>query len=401
MFVRLMLLKKKKYAAIKVVDWNKKTFEREFKGLDIVRRDWCGLAKEIGEQVLTKVLEEGKEDSVHWVHNYITEKAQEMDEKRVRLEQYVITKGLTKDPKDYPDAKNQPHVQVALRLQERGKAVRPGQEIAYVICEAAGEGPKVSLADRARHPHEFSLDPSLRVDVDWYKKQQVHPLVSRLLGPVESTDPARIAECLGMDSSRFVQAAAAHAAAGNAETEMEYASAVNADVNALFDRKIRMKEFQSTLPGVACLKCQKQVAWKQLLQPQVWEADGLNALFRCNECSEPVNARRAQNLLTMQLRKLLKDHCEGWVQCLDENCIEKTRRTNRGQNLTSERMVLRELEYMQYLCEAEEAYSGQDKRGCRDASKGMAQTVRWLLDCNGYNWVNCSQIFGGIFGQAS
>mmetsp|Transcript_83678 Transcript_83678/g.249736 ORF Transcript_83678/g.249736 Transcript_83678/m.249736 type:complete len:1455 (+) Transcript_83678:118-4482(+) len=400
-FARLMLLKKKKYAAIKVVDWTKKTFEREFKGLDIVRRDWCGLAKEIGELVLTKVLEEGKEDSVHWVHNYLAEKAQEMDEKRVPLERYVITKGLTKDPKDYPDAKNQPHVQVALRLMERGKAVRPGQEIAYVICEITGEGPKASLADRARHPHEFSLDPTLRVDIEWYKKQQVHPLVSRLLGPVESTDPARVAECLGMDASRFAQAAAARAAADGADVEMEYASAASADVTALFDRKVRWKEFQSTLPGISCAKCQKLVDWKQLLQPQVWEADSLDALFRCGECKEPVNPRRAQNLLTMQLRKLMKEHCEGWVQCPDENVIEKTRRVNRGQNLTSERMVLRELEFMQFLCEAEEGYSGQDRRGCRDAAKGMAQTIRWLLDCNGYNWVDCAQIFGGIFGQSS
>ena len=47
---------------------------------------------------------------------------------RERLEQgqvpknkYVITKQLTKNPKDYPDARNQPHVQVALRRQAAGK----------------------------------------------------------------------------------------------------------------------------------------------------------------------------------------------------------------------------------------------------------------------------------------
>ncbi len=47
---------------------------------------------------------------------------------RERLEQgqvpknkYIITKQLTKNPKDYPDARNQPHVQVALRRQAAGK----------------------------------------------------------------------------------------------------------------------------------------------------------------------------------------------------------------------------------------------------------------------------------------
>ncbi len=37
------------------------------------------------------------------------------------LNKYVITKQLTKRPEDYPDAKAQPHVQVALRRREAGK----------------------------------------------------------------------------------------------------------------------------------------------------------------------------------------------------------------------------------------------------------------------------------------
>merc|ERR1712100_78362 len=44
-FARLLLLKKKKYAGLKIIDWASKKFEQELKGLDVVRRDWCGLAK--------------------------------------------------------------------------------------------------------------------------------------------------------------------------------------------------------------------------------------------------------------------------------------------------------------------------------------------------------------------
>lgn len=39
----------------------------------------------------------------------------------VPLHKFVITKQLTKRPEDYPDAKNQPHVQVALRRRQAGK----------------------------------------------------------------------------------------------------------------------------------------------------------------------------------------------------------------------------------------------------------------------------------------
>lgn len=34
----------------------------------------------------------------------------------VALEKYIITKSLTKPPESYPDAKNQPHVQVSQKL---------------------------------------------------------------------------------------------------------------------------------------------------------------------------------------------------------------------------------------------------------------------------------------------
>ena len=39
----------------------------------------------------------------------------------VPLNKFVITKQLTKRPDDYPDARNQPHVQVALRRRAQGK----------------------------------------------------------------------------------------------------------------------------------------------------------------------------------------------------------------------------------------------------------------------------------------
>jgi hypothetical protein len=38
----------------------------------------------------------------------------------VGLDKFVITKQLTKRPEEYPDAKSQPHVQVALRRRESG-----------------------------------------------------------------------------------------------------------------------------------------------------------------------------------------------------------------------------------------------------------------------------------------
>lgn len=53
-FKSLLLLKKKKYAALKIVAWGTpdEKIESEIKGLDMVRRDWCPLSKRIGNFVL-------------------------------------------------------------------------------------------------------------------------------------------------------------------------------------------------------------------------------------------------------------------------------------------------------------------------------------------------------------
>ena len=60
-FKSLLLLRKKKYAALTVASRNPKdpnqfVYVKEIKGLDIVRRDWCLLAKQIGEKVIGEIL---------------------------------------------------------------------------------------------------------------------------------------------------------------------------------------------------------------------------------------------------------------------------------------------------------------------------------------------------------
>jgi DNA polymerase alpha subunit A len=53
----MLLLKKKKYAALLVEEVNgKQVLTRETKGLDLVRRDWCNLSREAGSAVLDFIL---------------------------------------------------------------------------------------------------------------------------------------------------------------------------------------------------------------------------------------------------------------------------------------------------------------------------------------------------------
>ncbi|EFP04455.1 hypothetical protein CRE_25701 [Caenorhabditis remanei] len=51
----------------------------------------------------------------------------------------------------------------------------------------------------------------------YYLAQQIHPVVSRLVEPIEETDAVRIAEPLVLDSSNYKKAAAAQAVVSESE----------------------------------------------------------------------------------------------------------------------------------------------------------------------------------------
>jgi DNA polymerase alpha subunit A len=126
-FKSMLLLKKKKYAALKCEEQadGSITTKVEAKGLDIVRRDWCPLSKELGNMALQNILSgRPADDVVAAIHAKLRETAAALLEAgKVPLDQFIITKALTKRPEDYADAKNQPHVMVALRRQGQGLVV--------------------------------------------------------------------------------------------------------------------------------------------------------------------------------------------------------------------------------------------------------------------------------------
>jgi DNA polymerase alpha subunit A len=152
-FASMLLLKKKKYAALVVAEGpgGVLTMTREMKGLDMVRRDWCVLSRDLGTAVLDIILS-GKErdeivDGAAGIHSLLSTAAADMRAGRTPLDKFVITKGLNKSPHDYPDVKGQPHLQVALALIKAGKNVNIGDHIPFVICREP-----VGTADRAGAP---------------------------------------------------------------------------------------------------------------------------------------------------------------------------------------------------------------------------------------------------------
>merc|ERR1712216_1115502 len=114
----MLLLKKKKYAALTISERNGKiTTSKKMSGLDMVRRDWCPLSKEIGIQVLDFILSGKSIDAVvEQIHEYLSEVSTKVRQKEFDMAKFVITKGLNKAPHEYPNAKGQPHVTVAKEM---------------------------------------------------------------------------------------------------------------------------------------------------------------------------------------------------------------------------------------------------------------------------------------------
>ncbi|CAI5470634.1 unnamed protein product [Closterium sp. Yama58-4] len=232
LFRSMLLLNKKKYASMKLIlgpgEPPKVLREvAEHKGLDIVRRDWSVLSKEIGAYCLKQILSgRPREEVVEAIHTELRNLAARLRAGEVDLTSFVITKTLTKPPSDYPDASSQPHVQVALRRKKEGRTegCNAGDAIPYVIAvprQPGSEGADAAvpppgrssssssssaggIAERARHVDELrSAESEWDVDREYYLAHQVHPVVARLCAPIEGTDAARLADCLGLDSSKY------------------------------------------------------------------------------------------------------------------------------------------------------------------------------------------------------
>lgn len=102
-FRRLLLLKKKKYAAdklqnldeiLKTLDENLAKFSVELKGLDIVRRDWSGLTKSSGDHLVRLILsiDKDSDEIVMLIKEYVTKLKQELDNNKVPLDSFTIYK---------------------------------------------------------------------------------------------------------------------------------------------------------------------------------------------------------------------------------------------------------------------------------------------------------------------
>ncbi|KAK6502113.1 DNA polymerase alpha catalytic subunit [Arthrobotrys conoides] len=307
-FQRLLLHSKKKYAALNFSTDGKTAVE--VKGLDMKRREYCQVSKDVSSWILKQILSGEDPDAViEKIHDYLRGIAKEMRENSIPFSRYTIYTKLSKDPEQYPGGKTMPQVQVALRRRSKGDVVKASDVIAYIIT---GDGGNTSSpAERAFSPQELKSNPTLKPDPEWYLLKQIFPPVERLCGPIDGTDAIRLAECLGLDTRKY------QIASTTTQTESE--------IHPLESTLSDEERFRDTKPLVlTCLVCKTTLDFGGLnAESAICSPDGL----KCPQtgCSSIFTTPVLVAQVESNIRSWASQYYESWLSCEDSSCGNRTR----------------------------------------------------------------------------
>ncbi|XP_028164527.1 DNA polymerase alpha catalytic subunit [Ostrinia furnacalis] len=314
-FRYLLLLKKKKYAAV-LISRNKSgefVFQQEHKGLDIVRRDWSQLAAEAGKFILSQILsEQSADERLESIQSHLNKLKDDLVNNKIPLSLLTITKQLTKHPNEYADKHSQPHVLVALRLNSKNsRRFKKGDIVPYIICE---DGTEKSATQRAYHIEELKIMDNLKIDYKYYLAHQLHPVISRICEPIEGMDPARVADCLGLDPSGYKHI-----------IKKENQNSETFEIENEHEKYRHCKEFTFICVNEKCKTTNK-------IRETIVKLDKESVTFldKCqnDKCAvRPVEYLACiQNQLTLQLREYHSTYYAGWLSCEDPACGHRSAR---------------------------------------------------------------------------
>ena len=323
-FRTMLLVRKKKYAALQVVDFMEKGIKmrREIKGLDVVRREWCALSKNACNFILEAILTENpqEKETSEMITDYLLKLAERIKNHEISLDDLVVYKSLAKEPKEYQNVADHPHVCVALRMKERNESVQVGDLIPYIVCEAEttdsvpSNGTK--LSQRCFHPFEMKENSSIGPDILWYVNTQLFPPVTRLLEHIDGCNLEMVAEAMGLDPKKVVHTSSTSAIHIDQEKEKFVQAQRYANPEEVF---VKASHLSVQCPRIKCRSTitiqphkyflEKAFAlverlldpksdltnMKSLIQPHPW--------YSCPGCSFEIPFKYVMNCVTLSARK--------------------------------------------------------------------------------------------------
>lgn len=382
---------------------------------------------------------EDPETVVEKVHDYLRELSQKMRDCSIPIAKYTIftvccpltkskisstnclrTQQLGKDPKDYPNGNSMPSVQVALRQIAKGKHVRAKDVMSFVIT-GESSGSAESAAKNALTLEEIRADPNIKPDIDYYLHKQILPPVERLCGPIAGTNITRLAECLGLDTSKYrVSTVGGNNAPGEALS-----------IHPLESQIADSERFKDCAPLVLrCRHCTHSAPFYGINAPPKASGAALTVghggVICANQaCGQVIELYSIIAQAESQVRQHVARYYAGWLRCNDPDCNSRTRQMSvyghrclgprglgqdcrgRMQWEYTERGLYNQLLYVQNMFDVDRAMKTKedgavveigDKLKVLAENRDSFETVkdcigRWV-ERNGRGWVAMDSLFG-------
>ncbi|CCH58980.1 hypothetical protein TBLA_0B01370 [Henningerozyma blattae CBS 6284] len=318
-FKKLLLHAKKKYAALNVIidkQGNEST-TLEVKGLDMKRREYCPLSKEVSIHVLNTVLsDKDSETALSEIYEYLERTRNNVENNDIRIDKYKINTKLSKDPNSYPNKKTMPAVQVALKMRKAGRVVKAGSVITFIITKGNSDESEQDshYADRAYALNEvMNKSNNLVPDPTYYLEKQIFSPVERLLENIESFDIVRLSTSLGLDSKKFLRRPA-DSLSGNGIDTLQPLETTVADIERFKD---------SSALELTCPNCANKFLFGGIIASNFYTMcyNGL----QCKNCEHIFSPLQ----ITSQLERCIRSHISlyyaGWLVCDDKTCGTVTR----------------------------------------------------------------------------
>ena len=219
-FKKLLLLKKKKYTGIAVTNFMQiakaqgepvaEQTRLEVKGLDMIRRDWSQITKNVCKEVISILMTNGDLEQVYTHLGKVNENLDIIEKTKdhssyvatsehpIAISDFVIKKQLNKKLGDYGDSNLLPQVKVGYWMKKyfnKTDEQLVGHFIPYVVTTRGN-----FLGDKAMHIQEYmsqfhqTADNSTihPLDIAWYKNAQVINPINRILDPIEGHSSNRL-----------------------------------------------------------------------------------------------------------------------------------------------------------------------------------------------------------------
>lgn len=277
-YMPYLLMNKKRYAGLA---WARpeEPGKLDMKGIEVVRRDWCQLVRQVVDRCLHLLL---RERSTEQAIAYVQETVASLRQGRVDPRLLVISKALVREGAEAYVAK-QAHVELAEKLRLRNPASAPqvGERVPYIFVASAAGTPAY---ERAEDPL-YAMEHGLPIDADYYVEHQLKQPLLRIFEPVLGGEGEA-----SVEQRLFVGEHARRITQGARGSSGPLAAFVRARAKCLGCRALLESD------GVLCPSCGAagragDVLLERLSALRPLEAEVTELLSQCMRCEGPGSCR--------------------------------------------------------------------------------------------------------------